>query len=240
MEKIFKNGGKILTYTFGIMAFIFIIWAMLYMDEYRNLYTVHSNKDGIISIADDTNTWAVFKAVLDTTYTGLGKKWIVNPLILEIDEFYFNIQAVNNQILSLGVLNAVLFAVMLIGANHSRKKYYLSNLIIGIVTPIISIIYSLILFSKNSALIPAFNDNKINLNIYSLAHEIGAKVTNEKMGGSLEKYTSESPINELFNVTTRSFTITNVLCILMVIVSIAYILFTILKYSRNISKGGNK
>lgn len=94
------------------------------------------------------------------TYTELlgGIKPIeryTNYNILYRVTFDFNqkLQTTNNSIFYLGLFSLLMVAIMLICANASRRKYYISNLVSGIVCPVATITFTAVtLFNNFSAM----------------------------------------------------------------------------------------
>lgn len=65
-----------------------------------------------------------------------------NILYRVMFDFNQKLQVTNNSLFYLGMFSLVMLAIMLICANASRKKYYISNLVSGVVCPSATIIFS--------------------------------------------------------------------------------------------------
>lgn len=63
-------------------------------------------------------------------------------------DFWMNLQSANNSIFYLSIIGLVSIAVACIAGNFSRRKYYISNLVCGLIYPITTIIGSIIAFVK--------------------------------------------------------------------------------------------
>ena len=57
-------------------------------------------------------------------------------------DFNQTLQRTNNLLFYLGMFSLTMVAIMLICANASRKKYYISNLVSGVVCPLATIIFT--------------------------------------------------------------------------------------------------
>lgn len=69
-------------------------------------------------------------------------------------DFNQKLQVTNNSIFYLGMFSLAMLAVMLICANASRRKYYISNLVSGVVCPSATIVFTgLTLFQNISAML---------------------------------------------------------------------------------------
>ena len=69
-------------------------------------------------------------------------------------DFNQKLQVTNNSIFYLGMFSLAMLAVMLICANASRRKYYISNLVSGVVCPSATIVFAgLTLFQNISAML---------------------------------------------------------------------------------------
>lgn len=86
-------------------------------------------------------------------------------------EFDLELQKVNNSLLSLGLFSLAMVAVMFICANASRKKYYISNLVSGIICPIATIAFTVVVLIQNLNALSFYNSHSELLNWVQLANK---------------------------------------------------------------------
>lgn len=135
MTQFLKKNAKLIYLIFGVFSFLFIILACLYMTPYNRI---------AIDYNPDFETTGEVKKLLGLFTFSAGTKTDYGYLYALMYDTNKSLQLGNNLVLYLGVVSLVMLAVMLICANASRKKYYISNLVSGVVCPSVSIIMSII------------------------------------------------------------------------------------------------
>ena len=78
----------------------------------------------------------------------------------------------NNWVFFTGVIGVALFAVLCVFGNKYRKKYYLSNFIVGIVVPAIMIILTVACIILNIKVFGLFSDSKETLSQLKKIYDI--------------------------------------------------------------------
>ncbi len=136
----------------------------------------------------------------------------------------------NNMIILFSVLSLVSFALMMVFSNQSRKIYYKSNLISGIVLPGIIIVLNLILIIMSFGLMSELSANYTYFNIVSvLQNPVNAKLAD----AAITVETNNKNINqifELFNCNSLTFVLYDLLFALSLLYSAFLIAFAVLKY----------
>ena len=136
----------------------------------------------------------------------------------------------NNMIVLFSALSLVSFALMFVFSNQSRKIYYKSNLIAGVVLPGIIIAFNLILIIMSFGLMAELNEHYIFYNIVSVLQSpnnyllANAAVTAETNNKNLNE------IFNLFNCNSLSFVLYDILFAIVLLYNAFLIVFAVLKY----------
>lgn len=80
--------------------------------------------------------------------------------------FWFDIQSANNLLFFTGIGTLALFAVCCICGSFSRKKYYISNLVSGVITGTFAIIMSILVIVKCASIYGQFSLITADVNNY--------------------------------------------------------------------------
>lgn len=251
MKEYGKNAKPIL-FAFGILAFLVIIVSFLYMNQYTNMWFYASPTTGI-SADDYSGTGQATNSIMNTYF---GYTTVDGGPLVNLKDFinYFNLEnvlsnsdadkaveyvgnicmsayrqlnSVNDLILYLGLISLVLFAVMLIFGNSSRRIYYKSNLIVGIVCPLIAIVFAIVVVVKNSMLISVINGE--DSEIYNMVDYITEMRTRSV---SLKTAISSGNINSLTIILVDVFLVVFI-CYSVFIIVYSYLRYKNCKEERN-------
>lgn len=229
MSKLFKNKAKLLYFAYGVLFFVVLLAALVFMTNYAHIhvyYTLDANKQVVITATSQ-------KADTEATNRELFDWFAAQHNDVNMDTFKFiiyNFQAdmsiLNTMIVWLAVVGLVSFAALLICANHSRRIYYKSNLICGIVAPLITFIFTIVVMVKNFILMGTFNENAKLFNEVAVIQDPDnqAKII---ANGAEDFIKNTQPCN---NVTFILFT---VLYAIVAIFSIAVIVYAVRRYLSN-------
>ncbi|MDE5715618.1 MAG: hypothetical protein K2I42_05745 [Anaeroplasmataceae bacterium] len=166
MTQFLKKHAKLFYLIFGIFGFAFIILACFYITPYNNTAVNYNSEvlsGEIQSIQKGNEYLALFS--IDTDYK-------FSELYQIMFKFNRSVQTANNMILYLGVVSLVMLAIMFICANVSRKKYYISNLVSGVVCPAITIIFAIVTLIFNFLPLSSLSKNYDALNWGALGNQI--------------------------------------------------------------------
>ncbi len=157
MEFLIKR-SKLIHILYGVLCFILLISAVAFMTQYSNIRVLTTlSSDGVV----DLQTSDINKFFIDFyTANGLGD---AKPDMWKIYNFQQSLNDFNNIILYFGVAALVLFAILMIAGNQSRKVYYLSNLVTGVAVPSVIAVLSIVLISLNSGFYGKFNEGYDNI-----------------------------------------------------------------------------
>lgn len=135
--------------------------------------------------------------------------------------FWFNIQAVNNLLFYTALITLALVAVCGITGSFTRKKFYISNLVSGVVTGAFAIVMSIMTIIKTIGLVQDFNYVKTDIEYYLQAMVDG--------GGT----------NISDTVNAGNCVIAFVSCGVLIILSIGFIAYNVFRFvkTREMNKG---
>lgn len=168
MEQYNKH-AKLKYIIFGVLGFVCIILACAYMTQYCNLILIRSangaietgTKVGDISTNSIWNSYVTGSGASNVLpfLSGLSNTAKFQQTAIIIYNVFSSLQTVNNLILYLGIITLVAFAVCMIFSNGSRRIFYKSNLIVGLVCPAIVIIFTVVVAILNTLAIPDISNN---------------------------------------------------------------------------------
>lgn len=212
MKNTLNKFNKIIVFSFGIAAALVLVTSLVYFDCFTNLATDYF--DGKLN-----TTVKTIRSVLRAFYKDND---VVVNMWHNVDDFYRTAQAFNQSLYVFSVVMLVTFAITLIASNHSRIKYFLSNLIVGVVANVFAIIYSIVMFTKNLNVASLFNKYKTELSVYDTVNSVGwSAATGYANAGTLEQY---------FTLKDTATVLTSVVLVIFIIVAVINLAFTILKF----------
>lgn len=214
MKDVLNKYGKIVVFSFGIMAFVLLVWSLIYFDSFQYLRTL-LYKGGLNT--SDRLPRAILEAYFGPDAAQEGGAWYI------VHDFYTFAQKFNQSFHIFTIVMLVLFAVLLVAANHSRKKFYLSNLFFGVTISFTAIIYAIVILFKNGSVMGMFNDTYAYTKIYDL---IGRLTQVVALG-----YVHDGTIDNYIVLSSYNITITNVLLILFIAIAVLNLVYTILKFA---------
>ena len=173
----YNKNAKMIHFAYFLMVFVILFLTVCFMTQYKDLFIYKSAQYEIMGFLDpathaNNNNNTLYKQFVDglTTnpiikdfYLGLGYTTntmdTFNDSALVIYNFYMLLQNVNTSLLVLTVISAICVAAMYIASNQSRRIYYKSNLVVGILCPAIIAGFSLYVILINTLCIPQLYEN---------------------------------------------------------------------------------
>ncbi len=227
MKKFFSNHSKIFFIIFLVLGFALLISCVAYATEYTHVHVFYQISNGKVLFSQDYGNDVLGLTNLNV-YQGFEKAKDVYPngftddLARTVYDFQKNLASVNDFIVISGIVTLIAVAALFIFSNHSRKVYYKSNLIVGIVSPAIVIIFNIVLLIRNALLMGRFNANYDLLNWVSVLQNL-----------TTTTYASQHPevIPDLYSCTSTTFIIYTVIFIIMIVYSALIIAYTVFKYN---------
>ena len=226
MSNLFKNKIKLLYFGFGVLMFITLIASVMYMTNYAYIHVYYSldQYTGAVVI----NAATPKPVTLETNQ--LLFDYIAENTNINIDTFKFDVynfqvamSDLNSFFITFCVIGLIAFAALLICANHSRRVYYKSNIVCGILAPLVTIVFAVICLIRNISLMGVFNANFENFNMVSMIQNpvnIPQVIAKGK-----EFVTSDQPCNSL------TFILFAILFAIIIIYSLVLIVVAIKKYN---------
>ncbi len=224
--------SKAFYYTYGILIGILIIACVFYASQYYDIRVLYTfNEKGELSIMSDTtdslnrtNSY-IFSYFANGNSNGLvaatGFAADFNNYSKQVYDFQNLLSSTNDSFILFGILSLVAFAFLLVLSNHSRRIYYLSNLIGGIVLPLLIIVFNVVILVNNLSVMSNFNQNLTLYNIVSLLQG------DKQIGYSQMNYTD---LSSNFSCNSLTFVLFSVLFIVVICYSIFMAIYAYLKY----------
>lgn len=145
-----------------------------------------------------------------------------------IDNFRIGLNDFNDALIIYGIVCIILAALFYLMGNHSRNVYYNSNLIVGILSPLAIIVYSVIMIVQNLGLQATFNEN---IELFKIAAVLTNPNTIDRVKSS---YLSEGGYAKLMDaasgINDTTFTVATVLLSLVCVASVFMIVYTAYRY----------
>lgn len=233
--KFLTNHSKIIYYIFGIIIAVTLLLGLFYATAYADVHVYYNpgengavifgaNAGGPISGSNNSALYSFFSSTKQTSnaeFVGLyGTSF--EPHAQKVFDFQVLLSKTNTNYIIFELVSVICFALLLVLANHSRRVYYKSNLIGGILLPLVVIVLNIVLLVSNLNVMNTFNQNEELFNMTSVLQNSSTSVY-----ASQQDY---SYIKTQFNVTSLSFTLYTVLFVLVIVVSVFMAVYAILKY----------
>lgn len=225
MTQFLKNHAKLFYLIFGIFSFFFIVAACFYITAYNDTavnYNVEVLNGTTPYMATGNEYLVSFCAEVRKPAVGAPDAYKFSEMYQALFQFNRSLQKANNLYLALGVVSLVMLACMLICSNHSRKKFYISNLVSGVVCPSVSIILGIVALVFNFIPLGSLSgDSYTQINWGALANN-----TNWKEVVELYKVGDTSQ----FSINSSSIIIYGVFIILFIIVAGLLLAYNVFRY----------
>ena len=224
--------SKAFYYAYGILIGALIILGVFYLSQYENVRVLFSKAGGVVTIAplssdglQHTNTY-VFEYFANGNSNGLVAATGLSTdfgtaYAMKVYDFQILMSHINDLIITFGVISLVCFAFLLVFANHSRRIYYKSNIIAGVIFPVIVIVLNVILLAENLKAMGIFSENQTLFNIVSVLQ--GEQQTTM----SQQSY---DVISKSFTCNNLSFVLYSVLFVVVIAYSVFLAIYAVLKY----------
>lgn len=223
MKKFLAEKSKIFFIVFLVLGFVLLLSCAVYATEYTNVhifYQISSSGEVIFSREYTSDTMNSFTNIY--LYDGFAKGGtpMTNEIARLIYDFQKSLASVNTFIVITGVIVLVAIAAMFLFSNHNRSVYYKSNLIVGIVSPSICIIFVLVLMIRNLLLMGTFNENYDTFNRVSVLQNM-----------YLQKDASQKvDITSYYDCSSLTFVLYTIFFLIIIAYSIFMIVYTVFRY----------
>ena len=227
--KFLTKHAKFIYILFGVLIGAMIIASCFYATEYAHIHVFYSLENGkqVVTSTDENSVVSLsnnflFKFFEDGNATGYGSafteeysQWVLN--------FQNELNKFNSAFVAWEFVALVCFAFLFVLSNHSRRIYYKSNLIGGILIPLVVVIINIVLMLQNLAVMGIFNSHSEFYNIVSVLQDPTKNV-------DASKQTSLDAIRHLFSCDTSTFILFTVFFIVIIAYAVFCAIFAILKY----------
>ena len=233
--KFLTNHSKIIYYIFGIIVAVTLLLGLFYATAYADVHVYYNpGPDGTVlfgasaggPVTGSTNNalYSFFSSTKQTSNADFVALYGTSfePHAQKVFDFQVLLSKTNTNYIIFELVSLICFALLLVLANHSRRVYYKSNLIGGVLLPLIILTLNVVLLVSNLNVMGVFNQNEELFNMTAVLQRSSTSIY-----ASQQDY---SYIKTQFDVTSLSFTLYSVLFILVIIVSVFMAIYAVLKY----------
>lgn len=223
--------GKAFYYAYGILIGVVIILGVFYASQYYDVRVAYSIVDGKPDITSDTaDNLNIANNYLYSYFSNGNANGLVaatgfstnfNDYAMTVYDFQKSLSSVNDLIISFGVASLVVFALLLVLSNHNRRIYYKSNLIGGIILPLVVVVLFTVLLVKNFEIMGMFNNN---LKLFDIVNVLMGtnRIENSKL--------NYEGLSALFNLNSLTFVLYTLLFVIVIAYSVFMAIYAFLKY----------
>ena len=235
MSQFLKKNAKLFNILFLVFGFLFIVLACVFMTPYYQI-TVKFDNDfltgeipSLVGANANLNTfckgtYSFFVTDGGQTFAGGAYKpfydYMYN-LMFDCDQL---LQAANDMVLSLAVVILVMGAIMMICSNHSRKKFYISNLVSGVACPAIAIIVAVITLVLTLRCVPFIQANFNSINWGALGNSPSKEISDAAIELCRAGDTSQ------FLISTKWLIIYSVFYVVFIVAAVLLMIYNISRY----------
>ena len=241
MAKLFKNKAKIILIFYLIVIAVLFVYGLFFMTSYHDVHIAYRyDSDGIMEITERSsfNSEKITNEQLYLYFNSASDlpddlENVAKAKFGESDEAYkiydFNQQlnAVNEYIIVISIVSLVLCALFFVFSNNNRRIYYKSNLVVGIIIPLIVVVLSIVGIVLTIASISTLN---ADLNLYKVAAAMTNSSSLNYVGDALTDW--NVVLENSTSVNSVSLIVGIVVFILVIAYSIFVSVFTINKYKQ--------
>lgn len=232
--------SKAFYYAYGILIAVVIIAGLFYASQYADIRVLFSKAGEMVTIESDTTdnlnrtnkyVYEYFENIANGDPYGFavsgfsssfgGYSTTTETYATLVYNFQVQLSVVNSLIINLGLGSLVCFALLLVLSNHNRRIYYKSNLIGGILLPVLVVVFMVILLIQNFSVMGVFNKNSELFNVVSLLQG------SSQIAASQTQYAA---LKQQFSCTSLTFVLFTVLFIIVIAYSVFMAVYAYLKY----------
>ena len=242
--KNYNKNAKLFYMIFLILGFALLLLSVSYMTQYNDIF-VYKNALGVmpgegVNSINNNASWATFinnvngaNATIEELkeYLGLTKGFYDNGNIMStafyesveiIRNCYEKLQNVNWLIFYYFIVVAVVVAICYLFSNHSRRIYYKSNVVIGVLASIVVIGFGIYVFIQNTMLISDLNENHTLLNAYNY-------VCNDATAA--KSFNDLAMVTELNVINSSTIIVTDIILALVIGYAAFMLVYTVRRYN---------
>lgn len=234
-----KSKSKLFIFVYGLVSALLLIISLVFMTQYSNVHVAYGMNDGQVEIKEDTTASAgAYQITNEYLSKFLNDGKMETPITEDFDEaktiiydFQQSINSFNTFIVVTFVVCIIMFAILLIFSNHSRRVYYIDNLVVGIAAPVFAVTVSIVSLAWLIVLINNFNQHIDLYRVTSILEsiDINAKTKRSFINGTVEY--NEMIAEHASNLTSLTMVLTLIYYIVVVVAALFVIAHTVLKFN---------
>lgn len=243
MANFFKNKAKIVLFIYAILIAAFIIYALAFMTMYSNIHVMYrvNSTTGAITFPSlmttqmkSTKVSNYFAQVYFTNANalpeGLTKGSFVANYAQTVYDYNIALNNFNDFLIVVGIVSLVALAFLFIFSNNSRRIYYSSNVVVGVIAPLVVIVMSLIAMIMSFGVMGEFTNNETLYKTVSILYDS----KNQSMSASniLNNMPADEFLAQASSVNITGMLVAMLLSIVLIGYSVFVIIFTFIKYKR--------
>jgi hypothetical protein len=241
MTFLHKNKSKLILIFYLIVLAILFIFGLFFMTNYQSVHIAYKyDTDGVMSITERSSftsetvtnekLYRYFASATDLPedLTNVKKNAFgTSAYATQIYDFNKQLNGYNEYIIVASIICLALCALFFVFSNNSRRIFYKSNLIVGILIPLVISVLSIVGIVFMISSISALN---ANLNLY--------RATSAMMSSSAGNYIEEAledwnvVLANSTNVNSATFIFGIIIYIAVIAYSLFVSIFTIRKYKQ--------
>lgn len=236
MAQFLKKHAKLLYILLAAFSFVLLLLACVYITPYNDTalnYNLDFLNGKITDVKDGNSTLVSF--VVGLNNLGLNAKELLvfgehsGYTALYRVVYFFNdaLQKTNNGLFYLSLFSLVMVAVMLLCANGSRRKFYISNLVSGVVCPALTIIFTAVVLVLNITALVQLSSNFELINWGAL----GNSVVTVENGVSVVSTWFKNADTSHFELSINPLIIYSIILVLFMVANGAMIAYNVYRYN---------
>ena len=245
MANFFKNKAKLILIIYLILIAALIIYSLAFMTMYNHVHVIYkvdditkeisfpSSSSYNIASTKVSNYYAqVYFASATSLPTGLttGAGGFVKNYGQTVFNYTMALNSYNELLVVVGIVSLVAVAFMFIFANSSRRIYYTSNVVIGVVAPLVVAVMSLIAMIQSFGVMSQFSENETLFKTVSvLMNPVNQSETASSM---LINKTGDEILEMASGVNVTGILVAMLISIVLIGYSVFVTIFTFGKYKK--------
>jgi len=179
---------------------------------------------------DNLDSYKAHPELVEIKNKYVAREVITPEARMKIYEYRKGLDAYNNMIVIFSALSLVMFGLMFVFGNHSRRIYYKSNLIAGVVLPGIIAVFNLILLIMSFKLMADFSADYTLFNLVSVLQNPNNSIyTQQALSDATNSKNLEILMNS-FDCNVLTFALYDILFVVVLAYNVFLAVFAVMKY----------
>lgn len=242
MANFFKNKAKVILLIYLILIAAFIIYGLAFMTMYSNIHVIYKvSEAGEISFPTAMNVQ--MKSTKASNYftnlyfnnsnnlpDGLIKGSFVANYAQTVYDYNIALNNYNDYLIVVGIVSLIAVAFMYIFSNNSRRIYYKSNVVIGVIAPLVVLVMSLVAMIISFSVMSGFTQNETLYKTVSILYD--TKYQSMSASATLRNMPADEFLELASGVNVVGILISMLASIVLIGYSVFVSIFTITKYKK--------